>query len=569
MSIKFVNNGTRWTIREGYERIQDRFGIDDLRTGLNGKNYNLIKENNVRSVISMPTSDISENGIYIKYFRRKGYFNYIKYLLVPTRTSTEWKVGNALLRKNIRTALPLAIAEKTTYNLQDTSLLVTEAITNSVIFHDFWHANYADTLLTDKEEEKKVLLQKLAQFMRDIHDKGFCHYDFHAGNILIKFKNKHSKSIQDCNLYVIDLHNVKIMKQLPIRKRMLNFAQIFNSLSLILRNSDKLDLVRTYGTNALGMTGDEYMLVKQIEAQSLKRLKIRYRSRRKRCLKARSSVFTNKRLSGMKMFYRKCYDTGYFQELIKKHNRTLTNDDKSLILKRDLKTALTRSPFKDNTIQSVVIKQYVSKSGLRIIKNIFRRSAGKRAWVAGNGLRVYGFDTPEPMALLEKKIFGINTDSYLIMEDVQGSIEMDRYILKNFQDQTSIKYFIKKNNFIINLAKTIGKMHNHNIFHHDLKTCNIMVKEKVESFDFIFLDFDKVSFEKNITIRNRLNNLKEINNSTPRLISLTDRLRFLNEYLKQCTLLDKKKYIFRESIRLNKTKKIHYVSFNGDVTEDW
>jgi hypothetical protein len=98
MSIKIVKNGTQWTIREGYERIPDSFGLDDLRTGLNGKDYNLIKENNVRSVISMPYSDINENGIYIKYFKRRGCFNYIKYLLVPTRTRTEWKVGNALLK---------------------------------------------------------------------------------------------------------------------------------------------------------------------------------------------------------------------------------------------------------------------------------------------------------------------------------------------------------------------------------------------------------------------------------------------------------------------------------------
>ena len=132
----YVKNGTRWTIREGYERIQDSFGLDDLSTGLNGKDYKLIKENNVRSVISMPVSDINENGIYIKYFKRRGCFNYIKYLLVPTRTRTEWKVGNALLRENINTALPLAIAEKTTYKLQDTSLLVTEAITNSEMFHE-------------------------------------------------------------------------------------------------------------------------------------------------------------------------------------------------------------------------------------------------------------------------------------------------------------------------------------------------------------------------------------------------------------------------------------------------
>ena len=51
MSIKIVKNGTQWTIREGYERIQDSFGLDDLRKGLNGKTYKLIKENNVRSVI--------------------------------------------------------------------------------------------------------------------------------------------------------------------------------------------------------------------------------------------------------------------------------------------------------------------------------------------------------------------------------------------------------------------------------------------------------------------------------------------------------------------------------------
>ena len=154
--------------------------------------------------------------------------------------------------------------------------------------------------------------------MRDIHDKGFCHYDFHAGNILIKFKNMESKSIHDSTLYVIDLHNVKILKQLSIKKRLLNFAQIFNSLSSILTKNDKRDMVRSYGINVLGGSVDEYALVKQIEAQSLKRLNIHYRSRRKRCLKERSSVFTNKRLTGMKIFFRRCYDTGCFQELIEK-----------------------------------------------------------------------------------------------------------------------------------------------------------------------------------------------------------------------------------------------------------
>jgi serine/threonine protein kinase len=127
----------------------------------------------------------------------------------------------------------------------------------------------------------------------------------------------------------------------------------------------------------------------------------------------------------------------------------------------------------------------------------------------------------------------------------------------------------KKRVFINNFATTLGKMHNHNIFHHDLKTCNIMVKEKDKSFDFTFLDFDKVSFNEKITVRKRVKNLIQINLSTPRLITLTDRFRFLNEYLKQCSIMDEKKNLLKKVIYLSKEEKILYVSFNGDVTEDW
>jgi hypothetical protein len=114
-----------------------------------------------------------------------------------------------------------------------------------------------------------------------------------------------------------------------------------------------------------------------------------------------------------------------------------------------------------------------------------------------------------------------------------------------------------------------------------------MVKEKRKSFYFTFLDFDKVSFEEEITIRKRVKNLTQMNLSTPKLISTTDRLRFLKEYLsaclherssqsgnaqaglKQCNIINEKKNILREIINLSKTERILYVSSNGDVTEDW
>jgi serine/threonine protein kinase len=285
----------------------------------------------------------------------------------------------------------------------------------------------------------------------------------------------------------------------------------------------------------------------------------------KRCLKE-SSVFSRKRFPGIKLFFRKGYDTDNFQKLIEKHNSSLANNDSAVIIKRDSKTALTRHTFKDKTVQNVVVKQYRVGCFGCILKNIFRGSVGRKAWIAGNGLRVYGFNTPLPLALVEKKISGIPADSYVIMEEVKDSLEMDRYILKHFDNINDLK---KKTTLINSFAKTLGEMHNHNIFHHDLKTCNIMVKEKGGSFDFTFLDFDKVSFNEEIALRKRVKNLIQINLSTPRLFTLADRLRFLKEYLAQCNITNEKKNILSEVINLSKSEKILYVSLQGDVTEDW
>jgi serine/threonine protein kinase len=170
---------------------------------------------------------------------------------------------------------------------------------------------------------------------------------------------------------------------------------------------------------------------------------------------------------------------------------------------------------------------------------------------------------------MEKKVLGITTNSYLIMEDARDCLEMDRYILKNFHGKSSLSKLKKKRVLINYLAETMGRMHNQNIFHHDLKTCNIMVKEKGKSPYITFLDFDKVSFEEEITIRKRVKNLTQMNLSTPKLISLTDRLRFLKEYLRQCSIIGRKEEHTQGNSKPQQDRENTLCLINGDVTEDW
>lgn len=578
MSIKIVRGGAQWTIRKGYESILDKINPDDLHSTLNGNSYKIIKDTKVRFVISIPGSDISDGGIYIKLFKHKNYSDYVKYLFLPTKTKTEWKVANELLSKDINTALPLAIAEKRSWGLLNDSLLVTKTISNGKPLIEFCQANFSSMMSRKKITEKRNILCDLAKFIRNIHEKGFFHTDLHAGNILIRFYVNPSSLDEGYSFYLMDLHHVKILKNLSKRKKLYNLAQLFNSLSPVLTRSDELDFVKSYGTSSLGSIGNEQELLNQIESKSTRIRGVHYRSRLKRCLKE-SSNFSRKKLDGMRIYFRKDYDANIFLELIEKHHKALVNNKKDIIIKRDTKTVLTRVPFKNKNIQKVVVKQYKTTCGLCLLKSIFRNSTGRKSWIAGNGLLVYGHNTAKPLALIEKKRLGFVTDSYLIMEDVANCLEMDRYILKNFRNQSSSEDLSarnaqsdikKKRTFINDFAKTVGKMHNQNVFHQDLKTCNIMVKEKDDKpFDFIFLDFDKVSFGEGINIKKRIKNLTQINLSTPRCITITDRFRFLNEYVKQCNLVNEKKNILREVINLSKTEKIFYVSAKGDVIEDW
>ncbi len=575
-STKVTKNGVEWTVREGYEDLQDKFNLANINATLQENPYTVIKDTKVRSVFYLPDSDRDGRGLYIKYFKERDsndlnkFVDCVKHLFTKSKAKTEWSVGNRLLSENINTALPLAIAEKRSRIFPINSLLITRAISNSRSLMDFCQPKLHNSQSKKESIGKEQLINSLARFVREIHSKGFFHSDFHAGNILIQSHHNRTVPNQPYSFYLIDLHHVKMMKTLSKRKILYNLAQLFNSLSSTLTQSDKRQFFQSYGNDLFGNTEEVQELIEKINAISSKLRSTHYRSRLKRCLK-KSSLFSQKKLDGFKTYYRKGYCTESLLKLLERHATTLAHENGDTILKQDRKTILTQHPYQEREIHTVVVKHYKTPFGIGILKNILSKSSGKRAWISGNGLLIYGFDAPLPITLIEKKIVGIVTDSYIIMEAVSHSIEMDRYLVKNFEDErdstlpTNRK---KKRDFIYHFAQIIAQMHNKKVFHQDLKTCNIMVKDD-PSFVFTFLDFDKVRFGKNVTIQERIKNLTQINLSTPGCITLKDRLRFLGAYLRQCNLLEVKRTIRSEIATISKREKILYVSFKGDVTEEW
>jgi hypothetical protein len=140
------------------------------------------------------------------------------------------------------------------------------------------------------------------------------------------------------------------------------------------------------------------------------------------------------------------------------------------------------------------------------------------------------FRTPKPIALFEEKRTGILKKSFLIMEDVSACLPCDKYVTEKFREPHNMGIFGKKRRFISSFAMSLRQLHDSGIYHHDLKANNIMIMELPDSWDFFYLDLDRVCFNKKITHKKRMKNLSQLNASIAHNITYADRLRFYYTY---------------------------------------
>jgi serine/threonine protein kinase len=272
-----------------------------------------------------------------------------------------------------------------------------------------------------------------------------------------------------------------------------------------------------------------------------------------------STEFSLKREKGVTIYHRRDFPVDRSKKVVEDH----------LSLIKEKPSALTKiSPevivsLLDDGREKVGVKQFRYSHFLDIFKNLFRPSKGLRSWVAGNGLMARGIPSLNPLALFEqRKWWGVN-ESFLIMEASRKGLEMDRYILEGFVD------FRKKRLFIKHFAQWLSHLHQRNLYHQDMKTCNILVSENGGTWDFYLLDLEDIRLDKKVDEKSLFKNFLQLNTSIPKTMTRTDRLRFLKEYLhEQPVIRDVKNFIIR-LMENSRERGMVYVSSQGVVMEKW
>jgi tRNA A-37 threonylcarbamoyl transferase component Bud32 len=531
--------GWRWAIARGADKWLPFLLLNDSEDFiLNTAGHEVIKDSPIRvaMIISGPHSNL-----FCKIYKIRGFKESLKHLFIPSKARKEWQMAQHALAKGIPTPEPLAMAERRKgWFLQD-ALLITEAISPS------W-----PLIELIPEGGNKDLLFQTARLIKGAHEAGLLHQDLHAGNILMGKEDK--------KLYLIDLHRSKLLRNVSRRRRIWNLAQFFCSLKAWLTPDDKKAFLERYDESANSFAKGLEQGLREIEVQEERIQRRHMRSRTKRCLK-QSGGFSLAKEHDWRIWCRRGWKSEGLLKIITKH-RDIVAKGKEGLLKADRRTAITLFNYKKTRI---CVKEYRYKGALQRVKQVFRRSKARRGWLMGNGLVVRGIDGITPQALLERRRWGFLQEAFLLMESPPRCVELDRYMIKAFETQGQDA--TRKGVFLHALAKFVAELYLLNISHKDLKTCNIMVQEVEDTWNFGLVDMDDVCLDKKIRKRRLLKELVQLHTSTPLVIDMQDRIRFLVRYLQ----LIKKNGIWdtiKGVIKGSKGRELVYVTPHGDVIMD-
>ena len=147
------------------------------------------------------------------------------------------------------------------------------------------------------------------------------------------------------------------------------------------------------------------------------------------------------------------------------------------------------------------------------------------------------------------------------MEASEKGMEMDRYILRRLGD------FRRKRLFVKHFAQWLSHLHQKNLYHRDMKTCNILVSENGETWDFHLLDLEDVRLDEKVDEKRLFKNLLQLNTSIPKTITRTDRLRFLKEYIHRQPVIRDDRHFINRLMKKSRERGVVYVSPQGVVEE--
>jgi len=477
-----------------------------------------------------------DQKIFLKRDRTKGWLETLKYSFLPSKGRKEWFIAYQLQKKGLPVPKPLGWMEKIHRGWVKESYYISEAIGSGV------------SLIELVKNKIDIPIESLAKTLRMFHDNGFFHIDLHGGNFIWNGES----------FFLTDLHRSKILSSVSNNKRLWNLAQLFHSLRSMWEKKDILFFLKKYFSPWSLDSQKEKEIFEKIQSRMLSLQRRQFKSRTKRCLKE-GTEFSKLKEERIRYYHRRDFSLDLLRKNIERHQKISREKTEDLIKNE---SGVSISVIKEGE-GKIIVKEYHPLTLWGRFKELFRYSKGMKAWINGNGIIVRGLTALNPLGLAEeRKGLGLKK-SFFLMEVLEGGQELDRYLFKGFQD------IFEKRDFIKTFAQWVAHLHKMEIYHRDMKACNILVSNNKTSWDFYLLDLEDIRLDRRVKTKELFKNFLQLNTSIPCTITRTDRLRFLKEYSQ---LNPEFRYDRRWILCLiheSKRRGVVYVTPSGVVEERW
>ncbi|HLD35164.1 MAG TPA: lipopolysaccharide kinase InaA family protein [Planctomycetota bacterium] len=562
--IRIDRKPYRWFINQAHRKLLEANLIGNEPLIYEAASKNIIKDNSARTIFPM---DLPGMNLIVKRYKIKNLIEKFKATFI-SKAHQEMKSAGHLIQQHINTAYPFGVMETRKWGFVVEVFVFLKKIDNVVTLKEF-------LVQPVSVESKDNLLQALGELIRKVHQARFFHKDLHIGNIMI---NPESLRSEMPDLYLIDLHRSSVQPHFAQSYGVYNLAQMVYSLSKVLPLTDAYRFVKNY--RELDFRRNIFrdfirMVFVQVEELRHKH----WRSRNKRCLK-NSSGYARMKIRNKTRWESVFIDRRFNREdifgLIDRHDKMAAQEPDKLLKRTDRRSI---SVLRNGTAD-VIIKEYRYSVWAKILSFLGIHPA-KKEWFSASGLNVRDVETVEPVALVEKRdlFFTWVNKSYVITKKIDAQ-PTNQFLMRSFSRPIKDKDALgNKIRFIRQFALAVKRLHQKGIFHHDLKANNVIIKDEREkkrdgsntslishlsSFLFYFIDLDRVSFNRETTLEERVINLAQLNAAVTDVVSKTDRLRFYRfySYGEECLPWKDRKDIVRQVMQAT-VKRRHFWPLPG------
>ncbi len=479
----------------------------------------VVRETDDRSVFRI----VCEDGtLYAKHYHPRRNVGMLRLAMVRP-AKREFLAAEEALARGIPTAAPLL--QRDAPRVVE-SLYVSEGIPGTIPLLRIRDGN-AGSMQPKRLREAVSLTDTAADFLADVHAKGLCHHDFHAGNVLVS-----RSGTGEYSLFLIDLVDAGFGR---------GFSWKQAKKDLIIWNAEWRDRVstrlrerflRTYLLSVLSR--DSHFLArlprrlrKMSSTQSLESLvspvfeeidrESRAYSRKVDARRDRRVWRTNRDFVALNGILGKSYFATDFIDPFEVFTMRLTTG----FARKDQKTVKTSSSHHVSRLRIrtrrgdyvVADKQSLKPTSLRkILRNPFRKSKAAKEWFYANAMHSRGIPTARPIGLIEAAAGPFFIKSHVLTQWLDKTVDLHAWA-RAVESLKPANRRRRVTDAAEILGRAVGNMHAKGVSHGDLKASNILVKNHKGRIEPYFIDVSGAHVAKRggeLSLRRRVRDLARL-----------------------------------------------------------